>query len=232
MGKPSPGGAMTRIGLTFFMLLAVAYAQVTSLQIEEPHAGVAEAVRGLHAGSTLEFDALRQGTDEYAQILLIGEGRFSIASPGIPDSRLSPTAMEIEVPKGLHISPIQNPRGREKRFAFDAKPIRVLQYPEDRNLRGMAFKVRADAGLPPGEYTLKARFDVQVVNDYGIAKPQTVSAEIPITVVERNARVNSFDRSIGGLRGVNSGEWVGIILLAPLTVPLSIFMALIGWDGC
>jgi hypothetical protein len=212
------------------LLIAVVNGQINDVSVENSNRDT--ILDGLRTSSSLEFYELRQGTEEYAQILLYGEGRFAIVSPDSRDPRVKPTEMEIQLPRGFHVSVIRYPHGTEKRFAFDATPVRVLKYPRDRDRLSYVFKVGAGQDVPPGEYTLKARIPVRIVNDGGISQPRFLDTEVPITVVNHKAKVNSFDRSIGGLRGIKAGEWAAIVLLLPVSVPLSVLMLLTGWDGC
>jgi len=66
----------------------------------------------------------------------------------------------------------------------------------------------------------------------GISEPKELAIDMPVEVVGHNAKVESFDRSIAGIRGVKPDEWAGIVLLAPVWIPFSLFMMLIGWNGC
>jgi hypothetical protein len=79
---------------------------------------------------------------------------------------------------------------------------------------------------------LKAKLHFQVVSREGISSPHELAVGLPVDVVEHNAKTAYSDRSVAGVRGIKPAEWAGIILLAPVWIPVSIFMALTGWDGC
>ena len=84
----------------------------------------------------------------------------------------------------------------------------------------------------PGNYIVKASVSYRLISEVGISAPQHLRVEVPINVVERKSKVETGDRGIAGIRGISPAEWIEDILLAPLMIPVAIFMAIVGWDGC
>ncbi len=187
---------------------------------------------GIHGTVDFQYDKLRQGTSEYAQVALNSTTRaFWMVGPGGDDSRVEPTRLELEASKDIEISSVSYPASERKRFLFDPKSFRVLKTDGDGPIR-FRFKVRASPSVAPGEYVVKAILRYHFVSDAGFSHPQQLRLEVPIKVVDRKTRVVTQDRSIAGIRGITPAEWTEDILLAPLTIPFAIFMAVIGWDGC
>ncbi|MBI3475792.1 MAG: hypothetical protein HY010_08670 [Acidobacteria bacterium] len=213
----------------FALILSTAVANAQVMTFEELSRSTVGPLQ-LNIRSSSEYEKLRQGTEEYAEVSLSASQRVSLGRPDGRDSRLMPTRLEIEPMEGFRISRVHYPDLREEMFSFDHKPFQVLQ-PDGGNLR-FRFKVRSTPDVPVGHYVLKAKLHFQVVSREGISYPQELSVGLPVDVAEHNAKAEYNDRSIAGVRGVKPAEWAEIILLAPVWIPVSIFMALIGWDGC
>jgi hypothetical protein len=189
------------------------------------------SLSGLGGSFSLSYDKLKQGAEEYGEVMLYSSQNVFLSSPYGKDARLIPTRLEIATTKGLLVSPVIYPKAHPERFPFDSKPIKVLGQMYHHNLR-FRFKVRSAPDLPIGDYVLKPKLSFQMVSDSGISESKELMVDVPITVVSSDAKVESVDRSIAGIRGITPGEWVGIVLLAPVSIPVGLFMLLIDWDGC
>lgn len=218
---------MARMLIALLLLTALAEAQGTMTFGEL--SGSASGPIDLSGSSGLEYDKLRQGSEEYAEVSLYTSRNVFVGGAKAGDARLQPTRIEIVPREGFDISRVIYPRAHQEKFRFDVKPIDVLQTQPTPRFR---FKLRAAPSLPVGSYLLKAKLSFQTVNDSGIAEAKELLIDIPVEVVGHAAKVESVDRSIAGIRGVKPDEWAGIVLLAPIWIPLSFFMMLIGWDGC
>lgn len=218
---------MRRALATLLLVASVAEAQVT-MTFGELQKSVGS--RQWSDGTRFEYDKLRQGSEEYAEVILYTPQPLYLGSSDAKDSRLIPTRFEIEPAEGFRISAFRYPASREERFSFDSRPYKILEG-SGNDLR-LRFKVRSSPSLPVGRYVLKGKLRFQSVSDSGISEPAERFVDIPVEVVERHAKVEYSDRSIAGIRGVKPGEWAGIVLLAPVWVPVGFFMMLTGWDGC
>jgi len=218
---------MVRTLLTMLLLVAVTQAQVITFA----ELSGAVAPLSVYASPELQYDLLRQGTAEYGLITLGSSGRFAIGDPRGKDSRITATKLEISSTQGLQVSPVNYPATQQKQFNFERKSFKVLAQTHDNPIR-FRFKVRAAHDLVPGDYALQGRLTYQLINDSGISEPRQLAIEIPIKVGNHHATVKTVDRSVAGIRGITPAEWIEIVLLAPISIPLGIFMALIGWDGC
>jgi len=178
-----------------------------------------------------QYNHLRRGTEEYGEVLLLGPHTFALTDPRSKDPRIVPTKLEVQDTPGFQISPIIYPAGQDRRFLFSPKSFKVLNQTHAAPVR-FRFKVRAVPDLPSGDYLLRAKLKYQVISNAGISEPQQFDVEMPIKVVDHTAKVKTEDRSIAGIRGITPAEWVEIVLLAPLMIPVGILMAALGWDGC
>lgn len=179
----------------------------------------------------LSYDKLRQGGEEYGEVSLYSSQDVFLSNPEGKDVRSIGTRLEIEPVEGLQISRVIYPKAQEEQFQFDSKPIKVLHQGSADRLR-FRFKVRSAPDLRVGIYVLRAKLSFQIVSDSGISDPKELLVEIPIDVVGHDAKVESVDRSIAGIRGITPAEWAAIVLFAPVSIPFGLFMMLIGWDGC
>lgn len=218
---------MARMLIAILLLTALAEAQVTTTFGELSGAGSGPIDFGGSSG--FEYDKLRQGSEEYAEVSLYTSRNVFVGGAKVRDARLQPTRIAILPGEGFEISRVIYPRAHQERFRFDAKPIDVLQTQPTLRFR---FKLRSAPSVPVGSYVLKAKLSFQTVNDSGISEAKELPIDIPVEVVGHDAKVEFVDRSIAGIRGVKPDEWAGMVLLAPVWIPLSLFMMLIGWDGC
>ena len=96
---------------------------------------------------------------------------------------------------------------------------------------GVRFKVKVSKNTTPGTHQLRGRITYQPIRADGVFPPEQMGIVIPITVVDRKARAPRNAAS-ANLSGSNTGnyDWIWLILLAPILLPLSILAALVGMD--
>jgi hypothetical protein len=233
---------MVRTIMAMVLLVTTSQAQVVdrSSGTVAPQIGEVRLFRDLagvrqpeiYGSVDFQYDTLRLGTSEYAQVALRSTtGAFSIADPRGKDSRIEPTKLELEASQGIQILSVIYPASEQEQFPFDSKPFKVLKNHGGDPIR-FRFKVGALPDLVPGDYVVRASLSYHLVSESGVSGLQKLSVEAPIKVVDRKTKVETDDRSIAGIRGITPAEWTESILLAPLMIPVAIFMAIIGWDGC
>jgi hypothetical protein len=233
---------MTRTIVTIVLLVAMTQAQVADRSNGAVATQLGEVKRfrelagvrkpEIHGTVDFQYDKLRQGTSEFAHVALMSMTRgFAIADPLGKESRVEPMKLELKASKGIQVVSVLYPASELQQFPFDPKPFKVLKNNGAEPIR-VRFKVRALPDLVPGDYVVKATLSYRLISEAGISEPQQLRVEVPIQVVERKTKVKTEDRSIAGILGVTAAEWTENILLAPLMIPVAIFMTLIGWDGC
>jgi len=222
---------MGRTLMTIILLAAVTLAQSTGVASEPQMHWRSGERHSLDGVVSEQYDKLRQGTAGYFSVNLTSSELFAVGSAGTKDRRIMPTVLEFEPMPGFEISKVLYPDMRFGKFHFDEKPFRVFLHngPDSTRIR---FKIRATDDVAPGHYVLKGCLKFQYVSNAGISEPQQLGVDVPVEVAAHTAKVQIVDRSAAGIRGVTPVEVLEGIVLIPLTLPLGIFMALIGWDGC
>jgi hypothetical protein len=186
----------------------------------------------IYGSIDFQYDKLRRGTSEFAQVAVeSSNSAFAIARLSGRESRVEPTKLELKASQGIQILSVINPESTQEKFAFDSRSFKVLRGSSVDPIR-FRFKLRASPDLVPGDYIVKATVSYRIISEAGISEAQQLRVEVPITVVERKSKVETGDRGIAGIRGISPAEWIEDIRLAPLMIPVAIFMAIIGWDGC
>ena len=130
------------------------------------------------------FNQLRRGTEE--KVAIVVEGAGFLTSPRSPEPGVIPLTFELQPAEGFTFEAIDYPKPYKHKFAFRHERIAVFQFPWQQ----LEFTLRAAPNLTLGVHALTGRLTFQIVGDGGVSALQQVDVRIPITVVERNARVD------------------------------------------
>jgi hypothetical protein len=125
--------------------------------------------------------------------------------------------LELQPADGLTVSSFRYPRTQRRKVKFQAEPVPVSRWPET------SFKIRADRDAALGLHTLKGKLAFQVI-DYGLSSVgpvQEMDVQIPVMVVERNAKVQKASWPAGRL---SAGMIVLIIVLLPVEIPIGLLL--------
>jgi len=160
-----------------------------ALQAEPSQASTLNLARdkGRVIGPTYEsytfYNAIRRGRSEKVAIRLSPQGM--VTSPRTPVSGIVPLTLELQPVEGLTVSAFRYPKTQRKKVKFQAELVPVSWLPET------FFKIRADETVALGLHTLQGKLTFQVI-DYNLSRVgpvQQIDVQIPITVVEHNAKV-------------------------------------------
>lgn len=177
----------------------------------------------------LSLTELRQGTKEKVAVTFDRPIGF-VTSPRSPVPGVVAVSLELQSTEDLTIGPIDYPRAFEYRFKFQTQPVPVFQFP----WQHIEFTLGAMQNAAPGNRLLTGKLTLQTVSDAGVAELQQIDLQIPVTVVEHEAKVSrahSFPaQATAG--PVNPLLIVLIILLAPIAIPLWILACTVGGQDC
>jgi len=135
-----------------------------------------------------------------------------------------PLRLELESNVGITVNSVEYPRSDKTKVSFRNASIPTA------HSGIIKFRIRADRQAEPGVHILRGRLTFQTVTATGVSAPQQIEVQVPLTVVEHNARVaKSWPYS-----DLSKGEIIALIVLAPLAVVLIIPMGLaceMGFDA-
>lgn len=114
---------------------------------------------------------------EIAVIIDIDDG-YHINSNRPGEDFLIPTALKLERLAGIATTRIVYPKAKSQKFEFSQKPMSVYD-----GKAVIKFTARATPAVATGAHTLKAKVTVQACDDKQCLRPQTLSLDIPIEVV-------------------------------------------------
>jgi hypothetical protein len=157
------------------------------------------------------FNQIRQGSDENVALELAASSFVTTSQSSVPAG--IPLKLELEPAAGFTFGKVRYPKGYAEKFPFQPTPIHV----RDISHAPLQFKLRANRGVALGEHTLKGTLTFQTVSRAGISALQTVNLEIPVRVVEHNAKVMKAPYPYTGLA---KGWIVLMIVLLPVLIPL------------
>ncbi len=158
-------------------------------------------------------NAIRRGRQEEVAIRLSPQGL--VTSPRSPVSGIVPLKLDLQPVDGLTIGAFRYPKGLRRNVKFQVEPVAVSWWPE------IFFKIRADEAVALGQHTLRGKLTFQVINYSGtnVGPVQQLAVQIPITVVEHDAKVQRADWPENRL---SPGMIILIIVLLPVEIPVVI----------
>jgi len=154
-------------GLLTLLVASVGWAQENGSVVE---ARALMATDAAHPNSTIKLAVLAQVAPGYH----INDHKPSL-------DYLIPTEFKVEPSDQFAVANVVYPKGTLKRFAFSDIPLSVYE-----GAVGVGATLQAGKTVPPGTYTLKAKFAYQACNDHACLPPASVPLTVTIKVVPRN----------------------------------------------
>ena len=162
------------------------------------------------------YTAIRRGSEEDVGILLTSGGFVTAPSSAVPG--VLPLQLEFEPLDGFTINEVQVPKGSKSNFKFQGEVVKVSAAPY------LQFKIRAQQNTPLGTRVLKGRFTFQKVPRDGsaLSPVEQVDVQIPLTVVEYDAKVYQADFPYGPMPG-----WQTFLVVLSIPVLIVLFIPLL-----
>lgn len=185
-----------------------------------PHSG--NASRSSYQSYT-RHTGIRRGSEEDVGILLTTGGFITAASSPVPG--VVPLKLEFEPLDGFTINEVHGPKVYESNFKVQGESVKVSAGAY------MQFKIRAERNTAPGTHVLKGRFTFQKLPMDGSAMGpvEQVDVQIPLTVVDQDAKVQKADFPYGPLPGWQTFLFViSIPVLIVLLIPLLLLCTVTG----
>lgn len=169
------------------------------------------------------FTAVRRGKDEDVGIMLTIGG--FVTAPNSAVAGIMPLKLEFDPLEGITINDVRGPKVWKSKFKFQDEEVKVTAAPY------IHFKIHANQDAPLGIRDLKGRLTFQKVPTDGsaVGPVEQVDVQIPITVVESNAKVRKADFPYGPMPGWESFVSVASVsLLIVLIIPLLLLCTVTG----
>ena len=160
------------------------------------------------------YNRIRRGTAEDVAIELFPAGFVTTPTSAVPG--IIPLNLELLPTKGFIFSKLRYPKTYNLSARFHSNPIPVAA--ED----PIQFRVRAGRTASLGSQILTGKLTFQVVHfDSSVGPVEELNVEIPITVVEHNAKVQRASWPAGRL---SPAMIVLIIVLLPVEIPVALLI--------
>jgi hypothetical protein len=173
------------------------------------------------------YDGIRRGREEEVVIHVSVHG--FVTTPKSPVQGVVPLKLDLDPADGLALSVLRYPKGQLRNLKSQSQPVPVAGQPDIR------FKIKADRNAALGPHVLKGKITFQAL-PYAGSTPgpvQQIEVQIPITVVEHDAKVQKQPWPI---HHTPVALIVVLIILLPLLIPLMLPIYLIcaaeGEPGC
>lgn len=143
----------------------------------------------------LSVDKAQRGRTIQAAVVMEIPNGYHVNS-NRPGSKFSiPTALKIEAPGGVRISPVSYPRSQLRKFSFSEERIAVY---EGRAV--LRFNITVPANYQTGVTQLRARLKYQSCTDEVCFPPVTREINLPLTVINANESASRINGHIFGGR--------------------------------
>jgi hypothetical protein len=129
------------------------------------------------------YNKIRRGSEEKAGVqLMLGADVTTTKSAA---RGIIPLSLELQPADGLTVANLRYPKLSSKKVKFQTGPLKVA------STQNILFKLRADKNAALGPRVLKGKLTFQPIPHDGSAPGavQTVDVEIPVTVVEHDAKI-------------------------------------------
>jgi hypothetical protein len=164
------------------------------------------------------YAQLRRGTEEEVVVLVcnpanqaracsLREGQFG----------LIPVAVELTQAEGFAVRYRQ---GDEFRSVQQGAPEQAWN--GDKVFR---LKIRAAKDVPLGTHHLAGKLTFQAFNGSEVSQPQEMEVDIPLTVVEHDARVSKYRSPLDKHKPFDLGHTILVVVTAPLWLPFFLLFA-------
>ena len=151
------------------------------------------------------YRQIRRGTTEKAAVELVLLQQAFVLSPRSSETGILPLKLEFEAKDGITVGNITYPKDYNHSVNFRKQPVKGTLGTT------MKLKIRVDKTAGLGPHTLKGKLTFQPVTVTGVSAPEQLDVEIPLNVVERNAKVTKS----WPYYEMPKGELIVLIVLAP-----------------
>lgn len=207
---------MWRSLIAVVLLHSLLAAQAVSAQSKpEPSAGVAGGT-GLSHASQQDFhpftfyDRIRRGRSEKVAIRL-PQGML-VTTPTSRVAGVIPLDLKLQAEPGFTVRKLRYPKAGKQSVLFQSAPIMFARE------EWIEFEIATSPEASLGQHVLTGKLTLQPVDlKLGAGPVQQVDVEIPINVVEHNAKAN---RNEWPIYRMSTGVIILLIVLAPIWIPL------------
>jgi hypothetical protein len=174
------------------------------------------------------YNEIRQGTAEEVAVQLAVPEFVTLSQS--PVRGIVPLRLELQRAEGFAIGEIRYPKTFKRKFAFQQEPMRIAST----SRTPIQFKLRVDRNAALGLHTLTGKMTFQTISDArGVGEVQEIDVQIPVTVVDHDAKVSRGKWPINKLPVV---VVVLLIVFSPvliaLVIPLYLICAMEGPRTC
>jgi hypothetical protein len=173
------------------------------------------------------YDGIRRGREE--EVIIHVSVRGFVTTPKSPVQGIVPLKLDLDPADGLTFSGLRYPKGQLRNLKFESQPVPIAWQPEIR------FKIKADHSAALGPHVLKGKITFQAL-PYAGSTPgpvQQIEVQIPITVVEHDAKVQKKPWPIHHTPVALIVVMIILLpVLIPLIVPIYLICAAEGNPGC
>jgi hypothetical protein len=138
-----------------------------------------------------------------------------VTLPQSPVPGIVPLRLELQTVEGFTIDKIRYPKTTKRKLALQPEPVRVASA-----WNPIQFKLHVDRSAALGTHTLVGKMTFQTINEVkGVGEVQEVEVQIPVTVVDHDAKVS---RSEWPIHKFPVWAVVLLIVLSPVLVAVAI----------
>lgn len=164
------------------------------------------------------YSELRRGTEEEVVVLLCNAANQDRACSISPEGQvgLVPLALELMQTDGFAV---RYRHGGEFRSQPPAAPAQAWN-----GSKVFRLKIRAAKGVPLGTHHLAGKLTFQAVIGSEVSRPQEIDVDVPLTVVEHDARVFKYRSLVEKPKHVDLGTTIVLVVTAPLWLPFFLLL--------
>lgn len=171
------------------LLASVVDAQMAAQVESQPAKTPTSKSTAPKAQACLYYSELRRGTKEKAVVNLVvlpGTEGTRIVLTKADNGKFIPAKLELQGSDGISLTPVRYPKSRPQDFHLGTTLVPTFNpYVAD-----LYFDLNAAKDAPLGPHILLGKLTLQTVSTKGLSAPQSLDIQIPVTIVEHNARVS------------------------------------------
>jgi hypothetical protein len=173
------------------------------------------------------YHEIRRGTTEEIAVQIASPGLVTLSQSPVPG--IVPLRLELQTAEGFTIDRIRYPKTSKRKLALQPEPVRVASA-----WNPIQFKLHVDRSAALGTHTLVGKMTFQTINEVkGVGEVQEVEVQIPVTVVDHDAKVS---RSQWPIHKFPVWAVVLLIVLSPVliavAIPAFLICAAVGPRNC
>jgi DsbC/DsbD-like thiol-disulfide interchange protein len=154
-------------------------------------AAAAQVPQVVSARMLLGTDGVHAGAPAQAAVVAEVASGYHINDHHPSLDYLIPTQVKLDPSPRLTVDKLVYPKGELKSFAFSDTQLSVYQ---GKVTVGILLNVAR--GTPPGDYTLRGKFEYQACNDHACLPPASVPVSLTVKVVAHSVRLKPVDPQI------------------------------------